>query len=78
MTMTAFTEMLKFQPLVKAVIVIVTSHSPIVSCLLCKLMLFIYLSIKELKFFLGFCVDITSVLAVEGLAELVEGLVVHV
>ena len=29
--MTAFMGMLKFQPLVKAVIVIVTSHSPVVS-----------------------------------------------
>ena len=31
MTMAAFTGMLKFQLLVKAVIVIVTSHSPVVS-----------------------------------------------
>ena len=37
MTMTAFTGMLKFQPLAETVMVIVTSHSPVISRPICKL-----------------------------------------
>ena len=46
MTMTAFTGMLKFQLLVEVVIVIVTSHSPAVSRLICKPKSLIYLTIS--------------------------------
>jgi hypothetical protein len=35
--MTAFTGMLKFQPLAETVMVIVTSHSPVISRPICKL-----------------------------------------
>ena len=35
--MTAFTGMLKFQPLAETVMVIVTSHSPVISRTICKL-----------------------------------------
>ena len=37
MTMTAFTGMLKSQPLAETVMVIVTSHSPVISRPICKL-----------------------------------------
>ena len=46
MTMTVFTGMMKFQPLVEVVMVMVTSHSPVISRLLCKLNLLIYLKRK--------------------------------
>ena len=39
MTMTAFTGMLKFQPLAETVMVIVKNHSPVVSSFLCKLII---------------------------------------
>ena len=45
MTMTAFTGMLKSQPLAETVMVIVTSHSPVISRPVCKKNIPIYLII---------------------------------
>ena len=44
MTMTSFTGMLSFQLLAEVVMVMVISHSPVVSRLTCKLIMRIYLN----------------------------------